>query len=246
MAFTHGKVSRLLLDTLMYSGFLKEIENGVEVDLADTTTFATTGGHSWTPGLHGGSLSLQGFLDNATVAGSQNPTAVAALGAADTSVITSAPAGLAVGSPVSMLAAREQNYNVNSPVAEAVQFQTSWQSDGTVDGGVSLLDPATAISGGVGDVLGTNVDNGASSANGAAAHLHVTANTRNGNTTVIVQHSVDNSVWVDLITFTVVGTGLTSSQRATVAGTVNRHLRSKVTKAGTTGSITLAVAAARR
>lgn len=51
-----------------------------------------------------------------------------------------------------------------------------------------------------------------------------------------IQHSVDNSVWVDLITFTNVTTG-PLAERLTAAGTVNRYLRHVGTVTGA-GSIT--------
>jgi hypothetical protein len=95
---------------------------------------------------------------------------------------------------------------------------------------------------------GTNVDNTAPSTNGGVAHLHVTANTRNGATTFKVQHSTDNSTWVDLVTFTSVTAATTGAQRVEVASgtTVQRHLRAQATTAGTTGSITYTVSFARR
>jgi hypothetical protein len=243
MAF-HGKGSRLLLGTAEFSGYLREFEAGEEIELGDSTTFGNEG-HRFIAGLEQGTLSMGGLLDNVATAGGQDATLDGELKASAAAVITSAPGGLAVGARVSMIEAREGSYSISSPVADVVSFQASWQSEGQVDRG-RVLATLAAVSGAAGDVDGTNIDNGALTSGGAAASLHVTSNTRNGTTTVKVQHSVDNSVWVDLITFAVVGAGLTASQRLTVAGTVNRHLRSKITKAGTTGSITLAVTAARR
>lgn len=243
MAFIHGKASRLVLGVLAFSGFCKEMENGVEIDLADTTTFGNEG-HRYTPGLEGGTLTLGGFLDSSPLAGGQHATLSDALGATAGTVITSGTNGLALGQPVKMIEARESAYPITNPVSEAVQFQSTWQSEGQVDDGVSLHD-LTAESA---TLNGANVDNGALSSGGGALHLHVTANTRSTSTTIKVQHSVDNSVWVDLgSAFTAVGAGLTSAQRLVVAaGTVNRHLRAVWTLTAGTGSITFAVTAARR
>lgn len=243
MAF-HGKGSGLLLGVLDYTGFLKEFEAGDEIELGDSTTMGNEG-HRYVPGLEQGTLSLGGLLDNLATAGGQDATLDAALGAAAGSVVTSGPGGLTYGARVSMIEARASSYSVSTPVGDVVSFSANLQAEGQADRG-RMLAALAAVSGGVGDVDGVGIDNAASSPAGAVANLHVTANSRNGTTTVKVQHSVDNSVWVDLITFAVVGVGLTSAQRISVAGTVNRYLRSKITKAGTTGSATIAVAAARR
>jgi hypothetical protein len=88
---------------------------------------------------------------------------------------------------------------------------------------------------------GTSVDNGASTANGMRANLHVTAVTGTGGT-VKVQHSSDNSTWVDFHTFTAATAA--TSQTKTATGTVNRYLRSVITPAGSSG-LTCVVGAAR-
>lgn len=67
-----------------------------------------------------------------------------------------------------------------------------------------------------------SVDNGASSANGGAGYLQVVAYTGFTNVVFKIRHSADDVTYADLITFTTV-TAI-SAQRATVAGTVNRHL----------------------
>jgi len=75
-----------------------------------------------------------------------------------------------------------------------------------------------------GDTESSSVDNTTSSTGGATADLHVPALTLGGYTNVIVKvrHSTDDISYSDLITFTAVTT--VSSERKTVAGTVNRYL----------------------
>ncbi len=238
VAFVHGRNSRLLLHAVAFSGYLKAFERSTEVEMADSTVFGDEG-HRFIPGLESGTLSLDGLLDTVTTAGSQDATLDGALQASSTSVITAGVAGLALGARVYMIEARETNYAITAPVGDAVSFSSS---DGQVDHGLSLLD-VTAITV---TANGTSVDNGALTTGGAAATLHVTANTRDGTLVVKVQHSVDNSVWVDLITFTTVGAGTTTAERVAVSGTVNRYLRHTRTVAGTTGSITIQNSAARR
>src|SRR4030095_11126959 len=79
---------------------------------------------------------------------------------------------------------------------------------------------------------------------GAVAHLHVLAFT--GTTaTIKIQHSTDNSTWVDLITFTAVTAA--GKQRATVntGVTINRFVRA-IVSAGTFTSMTFLLAFGRR
>lgn len=243
MGFVHGKNSRLLLGTSLFSAFLRSFEDGSDIDMADSTVYGSEG-HNFTPGLESGAISMGGLMDSSTAATGQDGTLKTALTAAAGSLITAAPAGLAVGERVSLMETRETNYAVTSPVGDMVSFAASWQSEGQVDSGRVLHDHTAETA----TANGTNVDNGALTSGGAALYLHVTANTRSTSTTIKVQHSVDNSVWVDLgSAFTAVGAGLTAAERVVVpAGTVNRHLRAVWTLTPGTGSITFAVSAARR
>lgn len=95
---------------------------------------------------------------------------------------------------------------------------------GEVDEGIILHEHATESSAS-GNTQAASVDNGASSANGGAGHLQVSALTLGGFTNFApkIQHSVNNSTWVDLVTFATV-TAAPNGQRITVAGTVNRYL----------------------
>lgn len=112
---------------------------------------------------------------------------------------------------------------------------------GAVDDGIVLqhLTPKTADWNTEG---AESQDNGASTANGGAGYLHVTALT--GFTGFIgkIRHSADDTTYADLLTFanmTAVG-----AQRVTVAGTVNRHLAFNGDVTGS-GSITVCAGFAR-
>jgi hypothetical protein len=244
MGFVHGKNSRLYIGPTEFTGWLRSHERSSEIEMADATTYGNDG-HRYHPGLEAGSLSAEGLMDNSAAAGSQNTQLKSALKASAGSVITTGDAGVAVGAHAFMIEARENSYTLASPIGDMVSFNTAWTAEGQVDEG-RFLAGGTVASGAAGNIDGTGVDNGASTSNGAAAHLHVPTNTRNGTTTVIVQHSADGTTWVDLITFTVVAASTTAAERRSVAGTVNRHLRARITKAGSTGSVTVTVAAARR
>ncbi len=84
---------------------------------------------------------------------------------------------------------------------------------------------------------GAAIDNGASTAFGAQAYLHVTAITGTS-VDLKVEHSADNLSWATLIDFGSVAA--ISAQRGTVAGTVNRYVRA-TSGTGTFSSVTFFV-----
>jgi hypothetical protein len=90
----------------------------------------------------------------------------------------------------------------------------------------------------------TNSDEwAASSANGGAGYLSVSALTLGGYTsvTVVIRHSTDDITFADLITFTAV-TAAPTAERKTVTGTINKYTLTRHTfnGAGTGQSITFA------
>ena len=104
----------------------------------------------------------------------------------------------------------------------------------TLQGAVSLAVTTT----------GASLDNGATapaSTNGGHANLHVLVSS-GGAWVLKVQHSLDNSAWADLITFTSVGAAV-GAEHKTVAGTVNRYTRALLTR--TSGSLTAVISFAR-
>lgn len=90
-----------------------------------------------------------------------------------------------------------------------------------------VLHPETSLSA---TTDGASVDNGASSANGGHANLHITA-TASGNFANKVQDSPDDSAWADLITFSADGSTVTSEQ-GSASGTVDRYTRFQATRTG--------------
>jgi hypothetical protein len=234
MAFVHGKNTGVLVGAYDLSAFFNSAQVGKTVDAAEVTTFGKDD-KVYLAGQEDGSLSLGGFFDGD--AGAVDAVLAAAF-AADTpvSVVWSGLATLGnVGGVANVV---QTDYTVTSPVGDAVQVSASGQADGGVRAGGRLLAPLVART----SVAAlTGVDDTAASTFGGVAHLHVTAFTGT-NCTIKVQHSTDNSVWADLITFgSVTDEG---SERAVASGTVNRYLRVNVT-AGTFTSVTFAVVFAR-
>jgi len=164
------------------------------------------------------------------------------IGADANDVISVAPEGLTAGKIAFSAAVKQTSYEISSPVGDVVAASLEVQADGGVDRAVVLAGNAAVTSNGT----GASQDNTASTANGGAAYLHVTANTRNASSTFKVQHSSDNTTFVDLATFTSVGTSSTTAERVVVSGTVNRYLRASHAPGGSTGSVTYSMTFARR
>ena len=238
MAFQSAQNSRVLAGAFSYSPKLTQWSVPSTITPIEVTTIADSA-KQFIPGDDTSTLTMGGYFDDDGTAGaffaSVNTWMTTPTG------VTVAPSGLALGSELVMVNANQSNVtNVTSDPA-ANTFTFAAQTDGVTDFGRSLHDltaeTATAV--------GTGYDNGAATANGGLAQIHVTAFSGFTNIIVLVEHSVDNSVWATLATFSTV-TAATSERITIAAGTtVRRYLRSSWTKTGT-GSCTFQVGFARR
>jgi hypothetical protein len=90
-----------------------------------------------------------------------------------------------------------------------------------------------------------SVDAGAATANGYAGYLQITTPVASDVYAIKLQHSTDNSTWVDLASFAANGQTRTS-ERIEGTGTVNRYRRCVATRSSGTGQtlgLTAAIAA---
>lgn len=235
-----GPSTKVLHGAVDLSTYFREASVPMEVDVEEATTCGKTA-KVYIPTLTDGTASLAGLWDGAVAAVDERLAAV--LGSASPSPLTIGWEGMAIGKRVAMLDTIESSYEVSGSVGGLVEVSAEFQSTGATRPGVSLhalaSEAATANGASIDSLALGDLIGAASSVNGAVGNLHVASAT--GSLTVKVQHSVDNSVWVDLITFTA-ATGPTS-QRIAVAGTVNRYVRAIWTIV--TGPATFAVAFAR-
>jgi hypothetical protein len=246
MAFRHGKNTAVLVGAYNLSAYFQSAQVANSVMTAETTTYGAAGGaKTYVTGLNDSTVSLSGLFDGA--AGAVDSVLQAAIGTdTDINYLIAQDGGMVVGRPCLIGQSILTKYSVDSPVADVVKTSADLQSDAGNDRGIILAD-LTAISA---TANGTSVDNGAATSNGGYAFLFVPTNTRNGTVTVKVQHSSDNSTWVDLTftnsasSFTAVSSSATTSERLTVAlgSNVNRYLRAQYTVAGSSGSTSIAVA----
>lgn len=240
MAFKHGKDADILVGKYDLSPYVNEVSTSMAIDTAETSTLGTNA-KTYITGQNDATISTSGLFD-----GDAN-----AIDAIFTDIIDNdltptitvfQDGGFTVGSRCQLATAKQTTYDIGIPVGDVVTLNGEFQVTNGIRSGVVLFGQATQST----TSNGTSVDNTASTALGATANLHVTANARTATTVVKVQHSADNSTWADLITFATVAISTKTSETVSVSGTVNRYLRAQTTIASGTGNITLSVAVARR
>lgn len=236
--FAHGKNVKVYIDEFDFSVYFTDVTATTTVEVAETSGFGTDA-KTYIPGMKDGSVSLSGLFD-----GTATGTDVyfnSALGSTTKQNIIVAPGGHSNGANAIILQSDDTSYEVSGAIGDVVQTSAEFQSDEGVEHGKILSSGSAAATGN-----GTSVDNSAATTNGGVGFLSIPGNTRNGNVTVKIQQSSDNSTFTDLITFTTASSATSVSERIEVTGTVARYLRVSYTVAGSTGSATPVVAFARR
>jgi len=237
--FAHGKNVSIFINQYDFSAYFNDVSASSMVETAEVSAFGSSA-KEYIVGLTDGTVSLSGMFDGSTTGTDTVFSSV--LGSTTKQNVIVAPSGHSNGATAIVLEADDTSYEVSGAVADVVQTSAEFQSSDGVEHG-KILSSGSAITA---TGSGTSVDNTASSANGGVGFVSVPTNTRNGNITVKVQQSADNSTFTDLITFTVVSSTTKTFQRVEVTGTVARYLRVNYTVAGSTGSATPVVAFARR
>ena len=249
--FHHGRTSKVYLDEFDMSGYMNASDISHQQDTAETTVYGSSS-RSYLPSQASGTVSLSGLIDATNTAGTSDKEFEAILGSATTPVLTIAVEGGTIGNRAILARANETSYTMATPVADVNSLTADFECSADpannvtlgVASGVQLTTGASIAHGSLGAL--SSVDNGASSANGGAALLHVPTNSVGGGaTTIKVQHSANDSTWADLVTFTAVGASTITSQLSAVTGTVNRYLRVTASTAGSSGAITFMVSFAR-
>jgi hypothetical protein len=240
MPFTHGKDAKVYVSGRDLSGFLTEWSVSGEADTVEVSTLGDSS-KEYVAGLKDATMSGSGIFD---AAGTATVDAVlgSALGPAASIVATFYPQGDTFGLPGFGMAGIEIDYSPVASLDDAVKVAVEARSSVGPEAVLSHAGLAARTTSG----NSTSNDNAASSAAGGVGYLHVAAGSgTTPNLVAKVQHSVDNSVWVDLITFATVTTAPVTERQA-VAGTVNRYTRAAWTISGTTPSFTFNVAFGRK
>ncbi len=237
MAFLHGKATAVLGDTVALTGYLNQTQISKKVQTVHVTTYGNDD-KKFIAGLGEGTVAFQGLFD--ATAGASDDTFYGEAGAAAGMVVSVGHGGFTIGNRVTMCQAREGSYNIQNPVNDAVRLSASFTCDSGINNGFALHDLTAETT--TGDYAGVDdLGTVGTTAFGGVGHLHTTAWTGTS-MTVKIQDSSDGAGWADLLTFTQV-TGVTQ-ERATVTGTVERHLRAQIS-AATITSATFVVCFAR-
>lgn len=227
-----GKDTVIVIDDVNLSGFFDSLDEEDSIAALIATGFGKSAVVR-VPGLKDGKLSLTGFFDSA-VDGVDEELRTLFTSAR---VITVGLEGLVIGKPTTLVYPLTTSYRRMAKVDDVLKISAEAEAS---DGGLAFGHSHHALTAETGTMNGASVDNAASSANGGVAHLHVTAATLTS-ATVKIQHSVDDAVWADLITFAAV-TARTKERKA-VTGTVNRYTRAIVSAfTGTSFTFTAAFA----
>lgn len=228
MSFAHGKGAGVLVAQFDLTSDLTAYSFSKARQLPNVTTFGNDDA-VFLAGLGEGSIALQGVWNPAADRSDEEINGIDGT----ESVITASPQGLsAIGQRAHMVNGFVENYQPRSPANDAVRFSSGLKGSAGAYMGVVLHHNNQEASIGA----FTAVDNSASTANGATAFLHVTqfAGT---DATITIQDSASPPTYGTLVAFTQV-TGLTS-QKVTVAGTIEQHARINLT--GTFTTITFVV-----
>lgn len=243
----HGKDTDVLYGSYDISAYSTEVAVSSKLETAETTTLGNSA-KSYITGLGDATISIKGLFE-ANVAATE-PVLNAYFTADATPAVTVCPDGGLVNPVVGggrrayLAQVKSTSSEISAPVSDVVSLNIELQCTGGARGGHILEANRT-------DSASTNGSNyldnsAATTVTGATGNLHVTANTRSAASVIKIQHSTDNSTWVDLITFTsVAATTLTSEQASVTTSPVNRYIRAISTLSAGTGSITFTISFAR-
>lgn len=232
MARQHGADVRVYLGARDASDDLMSIDLKADVETHDTTTFAADNAKRFDAGLRGWTGEIEAFyqpqsggIGRQLEAIGDGTAGLGVLSVYDGDADAIGDAGY-LGSEA-IFTSRGQPIKIN----DLIKLSGSLQGSGRLGLHARLLHVlgAETVS-----FNGASLDNGASSANGGRANIHVTAVT--GTWTFKVQHSTNDSVWADLITFAAVTA--VGAQSIEVTGTINRYTRIIGTE-NVSGTVTL-------
>lgn len=131
MAFVHGKVTAVSIDTKSLGVYSNTVTFTRTADTHDVTTFGKNS-KVYAPGLKDGTATIEGIYDNTAVI---SPSVVfRPLVGAATVVMVYMPEGSAVGKPKATVNVLVNSYEESSPVADMVTWTAELQlSDDITD-----------------------------------------------------------------------------------------------------------------
>lgn len=234
--YVHGKNAALIHGSIDLSPWVRDAKAEAKIDTGDTSHFGSNA-KTYLLGQNDGTFSFSGMYDGnklvqqgVTGINEYMAGVIASEQAGGTPVpVLLAPYGIGIGNSAIGGLAKQTSYGISLVISDIEQITADIQlTNGFVAGSfLSSLNPISA------STNFASVDDVASSPLGAFLTLHILSNGSSGSGTYKIQHSTDNTVWVDLYTFTAVPATTLTAQSATVTGTVNRYVRLAATLSGT-------------
>lgn len=199
-------------------------------DELGATVLASDGGfREYVQSFKSAELALTGIFDSDTTNLDKiHDVLSAAYNSGDVMIVTGSLGAISLGAPALMMDGVQMNYAVPVNVGELIFSNATLKSQNGLNFGNWLMSQAIAA----GSVNGASLDNGAATAKGGVFHAHL-ENDDATDVDVKLQHSTNNSVWVDVVGGAI--NDLSDPHAAgsvTVAGTINRYIRAVATVAG--------------
>jgi hypothetical protein len=236
----HGSRARLVANGYDLSPFMRDASVEMTADTSDASTWANDDGSQRTDkkyvaGLRDAAFSGSAILDMDTNEAHAGIDAgrVFELALAGDVIMVHMPQGGSFGAVARLMQALSSGINVSTPYSDVGALDISAVTRESLRG--IVLNDHTVVVSATGD--GASYDAGAAGMPtefGAVGQLHVIEKGGGAGTlTVVIQHSADDTIWADLVTFTGQTTG-NVSERIEVAGNVERYIRAIRTVTGGT------------
>lgn len=213
---------------------LKSFQPSMTKDELDATTLGTTGAfREFVGSFKSGQLDLEGIWDSDTVNLDEIHDVLMAAFNNDADVQLLASFEAIVNGQTALMLYNGQvlDYGIPADTGALIMAQAKLRADNAIEGGKwHYNNNATGASN------GTSVDNGAATTNGGhyQGHLYLESDSAALNASFTLQHSTDNSVWVDVEAAQSVGANAGAVSRV-VTGTINRYTRIVFTPTGGKG-----------
>lgn len=216
---------------------LKSFSIEADSDEVDATVLANDF-RSYEQGFKSGTLNASGIFDHdEDLLNKIHDVFSAALTAGNVLNVLASFGDITLGAAALILKAVETKYSVDIPLGQLIMSNAVFRAEDNIDFGRFLISEQIDE----GSIDGDSIDNGAASSNGGILQVQL-QNDDATDVDVLIQHSVDDSTWVDLISVEDLSDAHDSGFAVVAPGTtVNRHLRAVVT---VTGGNTFLVSAA--
>lgn len=221
---------------------LTSLDATATTDALDSTTLCQNY-RTYATGIKNGTASASGIWDyNSTTADKIHEVFKTAYDSGSENIVTAtleSIASNAVNKDAILFNATQSSYNVEVQNGQLIMCTAEFQATSGINYGKVIYNATVATA-----TAGTSINHGADTTNGGLFQVQVQNPTEYA-WTIKLQHSDDNSTWVDLATLTSTGTGKKfEAQSSQITGTVEQYVRANVTSVA--GSVTFVAAFARR